>query len=160
MSTILSCNCVHRGSQQRENKEEGSRRKKKNQKAVSVSPILSFVVIVIIKTPDRIWFIPTVHKATVGLSAEGYQSIFSNHLILPASNQRNSTSLKFPRLREQASTDLNQLQSVVWEDKRGTQRRQSAVKGFRVSSAHQASEGNPFGFRLTKSECGGERAGP
>lgn len=59
---------------------------KKNQKAVSVSPILSFVVIFIIKTPDRIWFIPTVHKATVGLSAEGYQSIFSNHLILPTSN--------------------------------------------------------------------------
>lgn len=140
MSTILSCNCVHRGSQQRGNKEDGSRRKI-NQKAVAVGPIRSFVVIFIIKTPERIRFIPTAHKATVGLSAEGYQSIFSNHLILPTSNRRNSTSLKFPRLRKQASADLNQLHSVVWEDKRGTQRRQRAAKGFRVSPAHQASEG-------------------
>lgn len=71
MSTILSCNCVHRGSQRRENEEEGSRRKKKNQKAVSVSPILSFVVISIIKTPDRICFFSNSTQSYSGIISRG-----------------------------------------------------------------------------------------
>lgn len=80
----------------------------------------------------------------MGLAAQGRRSILCGFKLTPP--------LKF--LSTSNSQDLN---GVTGEDKSSEQ---SPEEAFRVKRSHQASRGNPFGFRLTKSERRGERAGP
>lgn len=81
----------------------------------------------------------------MGSAEPGPQSIFPD-----LQTEAIKPPLKFPA----------QATAKIWATREDERSERSPEEAFRVSRSHQASQGNPLGFRLTNSERGGERAGP